>query len=148
MNVEYLRVSAATLVQPSAEAAEAFEQHAAAMAEDLGRAMLARPDVGALIGEGNDEMMRDNGRNMMRFMGTMFRGYEPEVLVQTVAWVYRAYRARGFATLYWAAHLNVALDVLRNHVPEAARGEIEPFFAWLIVQIPAFTRLTDEEAWC
>lgn len=145
MNVDYLRKSAARLQQPSGEAADAFERECAAIAEKLSQSVLARPDIEELIGEGNTEMMKDNSRNMMRFMLAMFRGYEPEVLVQTVLWVFRAYRGHGFKPLYWAANLNTAVEHLHAQLGDDAFQEIEPFFSWLVTHLPVFTRLTDRE---
>jgi len=66
------------------------------------------------------------------------------VLVETVLWVFRAYRSHGFQTTYWAANLNIWVDLIRQELSESAYNEIYPFYNWLIVNIPVFVKLSDE----
>jgi hypothetical protein len=98
-----------------------------------------------LIGPGNLAMMRDNSRNFCRFMGAMFHAYEPEVLAQTALWVFRAYRSHGFRTTYWPANLDTFVELARDRLAPAAFAEIYPFFQWLIVNIPVFVKISDEQ---
>ena len=76
-------------------------------------------------------------------MASLFLDYEPEVFVDTVLWVFRAYRSHGFQTTYWAANLNLWVDLLKKDLTPEAFEEIYPFYNWLIVNIPAFVKLTD-----
>ena len=145
MNQEYLLQTAARLRQPNAAAAAEFEAHRETLAEELNRRMTARPDLDRLIGIGNLPMMQDNSRNFCRFMSTLFQGYEPAVLVQTALWVFRAYRAHGFQTTYWPANLDTFVLLLRERVSPATFQELAPFFDWLIVNIPSFVRISDEQ---
>lgn len=105
--------------------------------------LMARPDIEKLIGKGNENMAEDNNRNFPRFMASLFLDYEPEVFVDTVLWVFRAYRSHGFQTTYWAANLNLWVDLLKKDLTPEAFEEIYPFYNWLIVNIPAFVKLTD-----
>jgi len=107
--------------------------------------LLARPDIEKLIGKGNAHMAEDNNRNFPRFMVSLFLEYQPEVFVDTVLWVFRAYRSHGFQTTYWAANLNLWVDLLRKNLTPEAFEEIYPFYNWLIVHIPVFARLTDSD---
>ena len=77
MNLPYLLQTATQLRQPSAPAAADVEASRDGLAEELNRRLSARPDLEKLIGPGNLSMMQDNGRNFCRFMGAMFRAYEP-----------------------------------------------------------------------
>jgi hypothetical protein len=145
LNQDYLIETARRLVQPQPDAAHEFESQRDALAEELNRQMGARPDLDKLIGPGNLAMMQDNSRNFGRFMGTMFHGYEPEVLVNTALWVFRAYRSHGFQTTYWAANLDSFVEILRQRLTPAAFQAVYPFFDWLIVNIPLFVRISDQQ---
>jgi hypothetical protein len=145
MNLNYLIETARTLSQPSAESAAEFVAARDSLAEALNRRMAARPDLEKLIGPGNRAMMEDNSRNFCRFMGSMFLAYEPEVLAQTALWVFRAYRSHGFQTAYWPAHLDTFVEIAREQLAPPAFAETYPFFNWLIVNIPSFVKISDEQ---
>jgi hypothetical protein len=146
MDVDQLIAAAESLQQPGPTSASEYEQRRERMAAELNRRMLARADLAGLVGgEDNREMMRNNSHNMARFMGTMFGGFDAGAFVRTVVWVFRAYRSHGFSSLYWAANLDTFVDVARTELSESAFAEIGPFFEWLIVHIPQFVAVTDEE---
>ena len=142
---EELLKSAGGLVQPSGEACEEFSRMQGQMAEKGSQILSGREDLGRLIGEGNWSMARDNNRNFARFMESIFSNDNPEGFTETVLWVFRAYRAHGFQTTYWAANLNIWMEVLEQDMSPAAFQEIEPFYDWLIVNIPVFTLLSESE---
>ena len=144
MTIERMRTTADMLQQPSAATAAEFEARQEAMATEMIRRMLARPDVDRLVGAGNRLMLENNSHNFYRFMTSLFRGYEPAVLVETAQWVFRAYRSHGFQTSYWPANLDTAVGILREQLSAAAFTEVYPFFEWLIVHIPDFVRSSDE----
>ena len=77
-------------------------------------------------------------------MLSIFTDFNPKVLVEKVLWVFRAYRSHGFQTTYWAANLNIWVDLIRQELSESAYNEIYPFYNWLIVNIPVFVKLSDE----
>ncbi len=143
MNTEQLQHTARQLRQPDSSAATEFEACRESLAEELNRRMMARTDIEKLIGTGNLPMMQDNSRNFCRFMSTMFHGYEPDVLVQTALWVFRAYRAHGFRTTYWPANIDTFVEILRERTTPATFLSLYPFFQWLIVNIPIFVTITD-----
>jgi len=103
-----------------------------------------RDDLEKLIGKDNLSMAEDNNRNFARFMEALFIEYSPEVFVETVLWVFNAYRSHGFNVTYWAANLNIWLQNLENNISREAYTQIYPFYNWLIVNIPIFTKLTDQ----
>lgn len=145
MNLTYLLQSAKQLRQPAAAAAAEFESVREGLAEELSRQMAARPDLERLIGPGNRAMMQDNSRNFCRFMGAMFLAYEPEVMAQTALWVFRAYRAHGFQTTYWPANLDTFVEIARARLTPGTFAATYPFFEWLIVNIPTFVKISDEQ---
>ena len=77
-------------------------------------------------------------------MDSMFVEYDPATLVETVLWVFRAYRSHGFLTTYWAANLDTWLKMLEKELSDESFTAIAPFYTWLIVNIPIFVKLTDE----
>ena len=146
MKRDDLVASASLLAQPSAAAAAEYAAQRDALAAELNRRMIERSDLVRLIGEGNGPMMEDNHRNHARFMAAVFAHYSPEVLVDTVLWVFRAYRSHGFRLAYWPAQLDSWVELLREKLSPGAFSEIYPFYDWLIVNQPAFALLTDPAA--
>ena len=70
---------------------------------EINQRMLARDDIATLVGLDNLVMMQDNHNNHACFMVSLLQIYVPEVLVDTVLWVFKAYRSHGFHNLYWSA---------------------------------------------
>ena len=137
-----LVVSAGILAQPSRQAAEEYGSRSDGFAEEMNRIMGERPDMAFMVG-GNRAMMEDNHRNHARFMETLFCAYNPAVLVDTVLWVFRAYRSHGFQLTYWPAQLDTWVGVLRRELSPQAFAEIYPFYHWMIINQPAFALLSD-----
>jgi len=136
--------SASIIAQPSVSALEEFSQKHEQLAS-LGNQLIAkRADFEKLVGKGNRTMAEDNNRNFARFMASLFSDYNPNVLVETVLWVFRAYRSHGFQTTYWAANLNIWVDMMKKELSDESFDSIQPFYIWLIVNIPIFVKLTDD----
>jgi hypothetical protein len=142
---EELLATARELKQPSPEVADEFGAKRERLAAEGNRRMGARRDLERLVGSGNQAMAEDNNRNFARFMESLFRHYQPEVLVETVLWVFRAYRSHGFQTTYWPANLDTWVELLRGELSGGAFEAVYPFYDWLIVHIPWFVKLTDEQ---
>ena len=145
MTPDYLLQTARQLNQPTTMAAAEFEAQRDALAELLNQRMSARLDLNRLIGPDNLPMMQDNSRNFCRFMSSLFGAYTPQVLVETVLWVFRAYRSHGFQTTYWAANLDTFLEILREQISAESYAELYPFFAWLVTHIPIFVSISDAQ---
>jgi hypothetical protein len=143
MKKERLIETAHKLYPPTSAAIADFEAKREAMAAELSKRMLNRPDVDRLIGADNRDMLENNSRNMLRFMGSLFRNFEPVVLAETVLWVFRAYRAHGFQISYWPANLDTTVEILREQLPAESFVSVYPFFEWLIIHNPAFVELSN-----
>lgn len=76
-------------------------------------------------------------------MNAMLKVYEPEILVQTVLWVFRAYRAHGFQTCYWPANLDTFAQIAQQRLSPATYAAVDSFLQWLIVNIPVFVAIRD-----
>ena len=105
--------------------------------------MQNREDIDALVGAHNIQMMKDNHANHARFMESVFNAYEPAVLVDTVLWVFRAYRSRHFSSTYWAAQMNTWIQIYKEQLSEQCYKEILPFYKWMQVNIPIFNNLAE-----
>ena len=142
--IEKLLETASTLIQPQESVMQEFSRKRNELAAMGSQTMADRPDLEKLVGEGNRQMAEDNNRNFARFMESMFLDYNAEVLVDTVLWVFRAYRSHGFQTTYWAANLNIWVDMLKQELSKEAFDALYPYYSWLIINIPIFVKLTDE----
>ncbi len=140
-----LLTTAQKLDPPAETAIREFEAKWEQIAVKGNRLLMARPDLEKLVGKDNEQMAEDNNRNFPRFMLSLFSDYQPAVFVETVLWVFRAYRAHGFQTTYWAANLNIWVDLLQKELSADAWKQIYPFYNWLIVNIPVFTAVTDTD---
>ena len=47
------------------------------------------------------------------------------------------YRAHGFQISYWPANLDTTVQILKEQLSAETYAQVYPFFAWLIVSIPA-----------
>lgn len=106
MNRDDLIRSAAGLQQVSQVSASEFSAKRDRLVELLNECMLSRADLLDMVGAGNVDMMKDNHANHARFLESIINAHNPEVLVDTVLWVFRVYRSRNFSSTYWAAQLN------------------------------------------
>lgn len=144
MTKDDLIASARGLVPPARAILDEFcakrEEMAAKVNQEMGR----RPDLEKLVGPEGSLMSQDNNRNFSRFMEALMGDFKPEVLVDTALWVFRAYRAHGFQTIYWPANLSTWAETLKAHLSPEAFAAVEPFYEWLIVNVPALVSLTDE----
>lgn len=144
MKKEDLLKSAAKLKQPSTKATTEFAARADVMTTILNERFSKRDDITQLIGEGNIEMMYDNHRNHMRFMISLFNGYNPDIFTETVLWVFRAYRSHGFNLTYWPAQLDNWVDIFKKELSPECLKQIYPFYDWMIVNNPQFAIISDQ----
>jgi len=145
MDKKDLLESAEKLKQVSEKNAAEFSAKKEALVEKMNAIMVKRPDLIEMVGAGNIEMMKDNHANHARFLESIFIKYTPEVLVDTVLWVFRAYRSRNFSSTYWAAQLNTWIEIYKNELTPECFNDIYPYYCWMQINIPTFNRLAEEE---
>jgi len=143
MTREELLETARGLPPFPAEAAREYRRERETLVAEVNKRLSQRPDLERLVGVGNIAMMRDNHGNHARFVESLLDSYNPEVLVETVLWVFRAYRAHGFRLAYWPAQLNAWAEVLRARLSPESFAAIDPLYQWFIVHVPTFVALTD-----
>ncbi|MBN2635175.1 MAG: hypothetical protein JXR61_02815 [Prolixibacteraceae bacterium] len=144
MDKEMLVQTAKKLPPVNKEYAAEYNRSRDLLVEKLNQKMLLRPDINQLVGENNIEMMKDNHANHARFMESVFYDFNAEVLVDTVLWVFRAYRSRNFSSTYWAAQLNAWLDIYKNNLSTQCYESIYPYYNWMQINIPVFNNLAEE----
>lgn len=146
MDRPYLIQTAKNIKPVSSEAVEEYIQKQERLVSELNRIMLERPDIIELIGKKNNlEMMKDNHSNHARFILSILKLFHPEVLVETILWVFRVYRSRGFHYNYWVTQLNTWVDVLKKELTPKTFEAIYPLYHWMIIHIPIFSKLSDEQ---
>ncbi len=131
MDKSYLLEKAMQLKQVSAASAEEYRLKMDQLVAQMNKLMLGKADIEHLVGKDNLDMMKDNHANHARFMFSIFKNNNPEVLVETVLWVYRAYRSHGFSTNYWATQLNSWITVLKENLNAESYAGIYPYYEWM-----------------
>jgi len=129
---------AAELRPPGPECTRDFHDLRETLAARVIAVMRSREDLERLIGAGNESMMIDNAHNMSRFLDSLFHGFDPGVLVETVFWVFRAYRSHGFALAFWPAHLNAWIEACTAEMDAGTCTGAVDVIEWILVHIPSF----------
>jgi hypothetical protein len=130
--------------QVSKELADEFSSKRDMLVELMNSKMLKRLDIKEMVGENNLDMMKDNHANHARFLESIFISYSPEVLVDTVLWVFRAYRSRNFSSTYWAAQLNSWLEIYKENLSDKCYKSVYPYYEWMQINIPSFNILAEK----
>lgn len=144
MNLDEIIESATMLKPPNNEAAQAFNNKKLILVERVNQIILERSDLARLIGGDNIELMKDNHHNHALFMASLFLNFNPKVLVETILWVFKAYRSRDFDELYWPTQLNAWMKVIGEELEPQQTAGIIPIYHWMIVHVPQFTKLSEQ----
>lgn len=144
MKKESLLDSAAYLGPYSKQAVDEYASKTDKMVDRINTIMLERSDISTMIGSANLEMMKDNHANHARFILSIMDNYNKDVLVETILWVFRAYRSHGFASTYWAAQLNAWIIILKEELNKDTFDQVYPLYQWMQVNIPAFDTLSEK----
>lgn len=144
MNKDDLLKTASGLKQVDKAIAGEYALKAEIIVSQMNLLMMQRCDIKELVGEQNLDMMKDNHANHARFVSSILLNFNAEILVETVLWVFRAYRYRGFSTTYWAALLNTWVEVMKKELTTETFRQVYPYYDWMLVNIPIFVKLTDD----
>lgn len=144
MDKQLLINSAKKLQQVNEKAANEYFEKMEQIVARQNEVMLARKDITTLVGDNNIQMMRDNHANHCRFIASVLKFYNPLILVETILWVFRAYRSHGFSTNYWAAQLNSWIVILPEFLSKDSWEEIYPYYEWMQVNIPIFVNISNK----
>ncbi len=145
MDRNYLIETASQLKKMSDKSIEEYVQKSDYLIAKMNLLMMEKPDIKTLVGENNLEMMKDNHANHVRFMASIFKNYHPDQFVETVLWVFRAYRSHGFTTLYWDSQMNTWINLFKETLSPECFQEVFPFYEWIQQNIPIFVKVSDEQ---
>lgn len=145
MNKKELINSASNLNNFSSQAITEYSEKRQALVSSINEIMLNRSDITELVGEKNVQMMKDNHSNHALFVESFMINPDSGTLVDTVLWVFRSYRSRGFHQNYWAAQLNCWVEILKLQLSEDSFNDVFPLYQWFTVNIPAFTDISDKQ---
>lgn len=144
MDEKYLIKTCELLNKVSEESANEYCKKADKLLVIMNVEILKRADIESLVGAQNIDMMHDNHANHIRFISSILKNFNAVVFVETILWVFRAYRSRGFSTNYWATQLNTWIKILKKELSDDAYEEIVPYYEWMLINIPAFVKLSNE----
>lgn len=133
------------LVPPGYDTTREYSDKIEYIVDLMNKRMLARDDLEKLVGTKNIEMMKDNHANHARFMESVFYNFVPEVLVDTIIWVFRAYHTRGFQSAYWTVQLNGWMELYHQELSKDCCAEIIPIYKWMLMHVPDFNTLAVAE---
>jgi len=145
MDKNQLVKSATTLQVKDVSGFLALADRSEVWAAELSAVMKRRPDLEDLIGPGNLSVMESNHANHFRYMRSVVALFDPKSFVETVLWVFRTYRARGFSVRYWEIMLPEAMAILRRDLGDDDLNAAKPYYAWLHAHIPSFAALSETE---
>lgn len=144
MDKNILLETAQQIKQVKAKTVEEYNEKSELLISKMNTMMMERADLEGLVGANNIEMMKDNHANHVRFIASILKNNNSDVLVDTVLWVFRAYRSHGFTTNYWAAQLNTWIKIMKEVLSPESFKEVYPYYDWMQVNIPVFTKLSDD----
>ncbi|PKO99984.1 MAG: hypothetical protein CVU13_00305 [Bacteroidetes bacterium HGW-Bacteroidetes-8] len=145
MDKKTLIESAKSLNNVSTNSVKEYIDKSDRLVAEINRSMISREDIVNLIGKDNIAMMKDNHSNHVRFIASILGNRNDEVFVETVLWVFRAYRSHNFTTSYWAAQLNAWIEIIKKELSPQAYCEIYPYYEWMQLNIPLFVYFSDEK---
>jgi len=145
MNSNNLTETAKKLESVSQEVVTEYHYKMEKLVASVNAKMLDRKDVEQLIGSNNKEMMKDNHANHARFIYSIIYKPNPEVLVNSVLWVFKTYRSHGFSENYWTAQLNCWMAVLQEQLSTQGYKQIAPLYNWLQTNIAHFIELSNKQ---
>ncbi|MBB5020796.1 hypothetical protein [Desulfurispira natronophila] len=145
MDRQTLITKAQFLVPVPFSAAREYSMYSRLLAAEVTRRLMEREDIEKHIGSCNSSAMEDNHRNHSLFMASLLGNYHPETLIDTVLWVMKVYRSRGFSRSYWELQLRTWLEVLPQYLSPESNEAIAPFYRFLLAQVDAFDELHHQE---
>jgi MerR family transcriptional regulator, light-induced transcriptional regulator len=116
----------------SPHAADAYERANDRLIDFVNKELEGNPRLRELIGGNVVDVMRNNHRNHAAFMANVFKIGSYELLVRTIPWVYRAYRARGFSYEYFPVELTAWRQAVAECLDDSNSAEIIGVYNWMV----------------
>lgn len=116
----------------SSDASESYGKVLAELVDYVNTKLELNPKIHQLIGGNPLYLMHNNHKNHAMFMGTVFKMNSSELLANTIPWVYRAYRARGFSYDYFIVEIEAWKDAINKYLDKSLANEIIKVYNWMI----------------
>lgn len=143
MELNTLLQSASSLKPVSKTAAEEYAQKAELMVATINSVLLSREDINRLVGVENLSAMQLNHANHAKFISSILSNYNPKVFVETILWVFKSYRSRGFHVNYWPVLLKTWIHIINQRLSPEAAVEIIAYYEWMLENVANFEQLTN-----
>lgn len=144
-DIDDLIESASRLPMPDGVADNGRRASHTELADRLDELMLAEPGIDVMVPPGKRSMMRENHRNLTRYMDTNLELFEPRNFVGTVIWAMKTYRSHGFAVAYWQAMLPHLLGLLE--ATSTPRSEhVTTYYRWILDNLDTLAALSEPDA--
>lgn len=141
-----LKQSAAAITKVSESSVNEFLDKTQILDAKMNEAMLARKDILEIIGgKKNISTMKDIHINNLNFIGSILQTPDPDTLVDTTLWTFRAYMSRGFTSNYFAAQINTWIQLIKENISTKSFLEINSIYNWIGVNIPSFAIAAQKE---
>lgn len=119
-------------------AAEAYHEHAMAMADTVTALVQDHPQRTDWVDDDRLSMMADNHRNHGLFIASHLNAPIDVVFVDTILWALRAYRSHGFGQGYWPVQIAAWQTAVRQHLPSTCQNPVTRFYDVLARQLPDY----------
>lgn len=137
--------SADKLVNVSESSIKEYVDNMDLLVATLNEVMLKRKDILELIRwENNITMMKNNHHCHLQFIAAILQIPDSETLVDTLLWVFHAFRSRGFSPHYWEVQISTLTLLMKEKVSEKVFLEISSIYNWMNLNISIFTMIADE----
>jgi len=143
MTKENLLQSANSLPTVAPSVVTEYAEKQDQLVTEVNKIMLQHPNLNDLIGAGNIEVMKTNHSNHAKFVASIFEQPNPEILVDSLLWVFRTYRSHGFQPDYFQVEIEAWLNVMPQILSPETFTAVQPLYNWFLVNIPTFTKITD-----
>lgn len=143
MKKEELYRSASQLPLPGEDCAKAFKTRRGELVEELYTRMASRRNLMELVGERNVNRIKENQEHYIRSMEALMFSFYPDTLVDTVLWVFRAYRLQGFKDEYWRTQLADCIEILNSKLPVEQRKNVLPLYQWMLENSDSIASLSN-----
>mgnify|MGYP006286785185 CR=1 FL=1 len=140
-----IKESAGKLRPVNASAVKAYADNTSAMAAAVTDVLMQHGDLEQVIGRGNAAIMAENHRRHAEFISSMLENFRPEIFVETLVWVFRTYRARGFAKQYWVLQLNAWRDTLSATLETEHARQVDGIYVWMLDNLDDLHELSSRE---
>ncbi|MFB1488738.1 MULTISPECIES: B12-binding domain-containing protein [unclassified Thiocapsa] len=128
------------LAPVSPQAANSYDTHAGAMAGRVSQLMARHPYLNTFLGGLPFRLLEANHRNHAAFMSEVLRTNNLDLLAETLPWAYFAYANQGVSVDYFAAELELWIQVIVDSLSREEAEAILPIYRWMLRVHPETVR--------